>query len=123
MERCERVLQIAERIGATTLAFWNVRPSLKLALAKVLEVRPIRIVDVSPGPMLRRELLSAGDYPRRVSLSVAEYFARVDCFVSKYAMGLPTGHRERPPESGPQSSRTASRCPAPDLRPASEEGA
>jgi glycosyltransferase involved in cell wall biosynthesis len=89
MEQCERVLQIIEKIGATTLAFWNVPAPLKLALAKVLEVRPLRLVDVSPGPMLRKELMSAGNYPQRLSLSVEEYFARVDCFVSKYANGLP----------------------------------
>jgi glycosyltransferase involved in cell wall biosynthesis len=89
MERCERVLQILERIGATTLAFWNVPAPLKLALAKVLEIRAIRLVDVSPGPMLRDEMLAAGDYARRLSLSVAGYFARVNCFVSKYGEGLP----------------------------------
>jgi glycosyltransferase involved in cell wall biosynthesis len=89
MERCERVLQIVEQIGATTLAFWNVPAALKLALAKVLEVHPLRLVDVSPGPMLRKELMSAGNYPQRLCLSVGEYFARVDCFVSKYAGGLP----------------------------------
>jgi glycosyltransferase involved in cell wall biosynthesis len=89
MEQCGRVLQIIEQMGATTLAFWNVPAPLKLALTKVLEVRPLRLVDVSPGPMLRKELMSAGNYPHRLSLSVSEYFARVDCFVSKYADGLP----------------------------------
>jgi glycosyltransferase involved in cell wall biosynthesis len=99
MEQCERVLHLVEQMGATTLAFWNVPASLKLALAKVLEVRPLRLVDVSPGPMLRNELMAAGDYARRLSLSVSEYFARVDCFVSKYADGLPaelaSAHRSR----------------------------
>jgi glycosyltransferase involved in cell wall biosynthesis len=89
MERCERVLQLVEQTGATTLAFWNAPAALKLALAKVVEVRPLRLVDVSPGPMLRNELAAAGDHPRRLGMSVAEYFARVDCFVAKYAGGLP----------------------------------
>lgn len=97
MERCERVLQLVEQLGATTLAFWNVPASLKLALAKVLEVHPLRLVDVSPGPMLHNELMSAGDYSRRLSLSIPEYFARVDCFVSKYAGGVPPELASAPP--------------------------
>jgi glycosyltransferase involved in cell wall biosynthesis len=97
MEKCERVLQLIEQLGATTLAFWNVPASLKLALVKVLEVRPLRLVDVSPGPMLHNELTSAGDYPRRLSLSIPEYFARVDCFVSKYAGGVPPELASAPP--------------------------
>jgi len=88
MERCERVLQLVEQMGATTLAFWNVPAALKLALAKVLEVHPLRLVDVSPGPKLHDEL-AASDYPRRLSLPISEYFTRVDCFVAKYATGLP----------------------------------
>jgi glycosyltransferase involved in cell wall biosynthesis len=89
MERCERVLQIVEQMGATTLAFWNAPAPLKLALAKVLEVRPLRLVDVSPGPMLRNELAAADDYARRLSLGAADYLARLDCFVSKYTGGAP----------------------------------
>lgn len=89
MQRCEHVLQIIEQMGATTLAFWNVPAPLKLALAKVLEVHPLRLVDVSPGPLLRKELMSAANYSQRLSLSADEYFARIDCFVSKYADGLP----------------------------------
>ncbi len=94
MERCERVLQLVEQMGATTLAFWNAPAALKLALAKVLEVRPLRLVDVSPGPMLRDELSAAGDYSRRLSLSVADYFARLDCFVAKYEGGQPPELRD-----------------------------
>jgi glycosyltransferase involved in cell wall biosynthesis len=97
MERCERVLQLVEQMGAATLAFWNVPAPLKLALAKVLEVHPLRLVDVSPGPMLRNELAAAGDYPRRLALGVAEYFARVDCFVAKYSGGLPPELADGPP--------------------------
>jgi glycosyltransferase involved in cell wall biosynthesis len=89
MEQCERVLHLVEQTGATTLAFWSAPAALKLALAKVLEVRPLRLVDVSPGPMLRDDLTSSGEYPRRLGLSVAEYFARLDCFVAKYAGGVP----------------------------------
>lgn len=89
MERCERVLRIIEQLGATTLAFWNIPAPLKLALAKLLEIHRLRLVDVSPGPTMRKELLSTGNYPQRLSLSVDGYFARVDCFVSKYAGGLP----------------------------------
>jgi glycosyltransferase involved in cell wall biosynthesis len=89
MERCEHVLRLVERLGATTLAFWNVPAPLKFALAKVLEVHPLRLIDVSPGPMLRDELMAAAADSRRLSLSLSEYFARLDCFVSKYRDGLP----------------------------------
>jgi glycosyltransferase involved in cell wall biosynthesis len=81
-------------MGATTLAFWNVPAALKLALAKVLEVRRLRLVDVSPGPVLRDELFAASDYARRLTLSVADYFARLDCFVAKYDGGLPPELRD-----------------------------
>lgn len=89
MERCERVLQLIEQLGAATLVFWNVPAALKLALAKVLQVTALRLVDVSPGPMLRDELAAAAGYCRRLSLSVPEYFERLDCFVAKYTGGVP----------------------------------
>jgi len=118
MERCERVLQLMEQMGATTLAFWNVPAALKLAIAKVLEVRPLRLVDVSPGPMLRDELFAASDYSRRLSLSIADYFARIDCFVAKYSDGMPlelrNGSRDRV-RVIPNGVPTAFACPAAPL--------
>jgi glycosyltransferase involved in cell wall biosynthesis len=88
--RCAEVLDIVDQAGAATLAFWNVPAPLKLALAKVLEVHPIRLVDVSPGPMLRRELLAAaGDFGRRLCMSAQQYFSRLDAFVAKHLDGTP----------------------------------
>ncbi len=89
MDRCAAVLELIEQEGAQTLVFWNVPAALKLALAKVLEIHPIRLVDVSPGPMLRRELLAAEDIGRRMSMSPQRYFARLDVFVAKHVDGVP----------------------------------
>ena len=72
-------------------------------------MRPLRLVDVSPGPMLRDELSAAGDYSRRLSLSVADYFARLDCFVAKYEGGQPPELAGRLFETGYASFRTVCR--------------
>ena len=89
MEKCQRALELAERVNATTIAFWNVPAAFKLICAKVLEVHPMRLVDVSPGPMLLHELEELRDYSRRISFSLDDYFARIDCFVAKYRDGIP----------------------------------
>jgi glycosyltransferase involved in cell wall biosynthesis len=89
MEQCQRTLELAERTKATTIAFWNAPAAFKLACAKVLEVHPMRLVDVSPGPMLMGELEELEDFPRRISFSLDDYFKRIDCFVAKYAKGIP----------------------------------
>jgi glycosyltransferase involved in cell wall biosynthesis len=75
------------RLG--TLCFWNVAAELKLLLAKLLCHQPVRLVDVSPGPMLFDELAAAEAFQRRIAFTQAQYFARLDHFVALYAGGLP----------------------------------
>ncbi len=88
--RCRRTLELVDRLEAATLAFWNAPPAFKLMCAKVLETRnDIRLVDVSPGPMLFDELEELGDVPHRLSFSVDQYFSRIDCFVAKHRSGKP----------------------------------
>jgi glycosyltransferase involved in cell wall biosynthesis len=98
IEKCQRMLELAERLDVTTIAFWNVPAAFKLACAKVLEVSQMRLVDVSPGPTSLKELKELEELPRRMSLSVEEYCARVDCFVTKFNGGVPSSipsHRTR----------------------------
>jgi glycosyltransferase involved in cell wall biosynthesis len=53
----------------------------------VLTARDIRLVDVSPGPMLFDELAGALEFQRRVSLSARAYVERLDDFVALYEKG------------------------------------
>jgi glycosyltransferase involved in cell wall biosynthesis len=75
------------RLG--TLCFWNVNAELKLLLAKLLRDEPVRLIDVSPGPMLFDELEGAQSFQRRIAFTQAQYFARLDHFVGLYEGGLP----------------------------------
>jgi glycosyltransferase involved in cell wall biosynthesis len=75
------------RLG--TLVIWNLRPELKLLLAKWLEHSAVRLIDVSPGPMLFDELEAAAGFGQRIAFTPAQYFARLDHFVSLYEDGRP----------------------------------
>lgn len=75
------------RLG--TLVIWNLCPELKLLLAKCLEHSQVRIIDVSPGPMLFDELEAASGFGQRIAFGAAQYFARLDHFVSLYENGRP----------------------------------
>jgi glycosyltransferase involved in cell wall biosynthesis len=77
----------AYRLG--TLCFWNVAPELKLLLAKLLRDEPVRLIDVSPGPMLFDELDAAKPFQKRIAFTEAAYFTRLDHFVALYDGGLP----------------------------------
>ena len=89
--QAEAVLSWLARYRLRAVCFWNVAPELKLLLAKLLETSPIRLIDVSPGPMLFDELAAAEGVGRRVALSPAQYFARMDRFVSLYKGGEARG--------------------------------
>jgi glycosyltransferase involved in cell wall biosynthesis len=91
--QADAVLAWLNRYRLRTLCFWNTAPELKLLLAKLLETSPIRLIDVSPGPMLFDELAAAEDFGRRVALSPAQYFARLDRFVTLYKGGEAPGAR------------------------------
>ncbi|GLR66883.1 hypothetical protein GCM10010909_15630 [Acidocella aquatica] len=70
-----------------TLCFWNLRPELKLLLTKLLEPTALRILDVSPGPMLFDELDAAASFQHRIAYRAEAYFARLDRFIALYKGG------------------------------------
>ncbi|HXQ40218.1 MAG TPA: glycosyltransferase [Candidatus Udaeobacter sp.] len=89
MDKAEAVLNWIEMLRVRKVCFWNLDPKVKLAIAKILSVRDIRLIDVSPGPMLFDELANAAAFQRRLAFTASQYFARLDRFVAKYADGLP----------------------------------
>lgn len=105
VDRAERILGWADALNVGSICFWNVAPELKLLLSKLLAARPIKLVDVSPGPMLFDELRAAQDFQRRVSLSARAYIERLDSLVSLYKGGL----SEPPLAAGARDARTIPR--------------
>lgn len=95
MTRVGSFLALARRTGARTICFWNVDPVFKLLIAKVLEHSPIRLVDVSPGPMLFDELDATAALQQRIVFSSEDYLRRLDVLVSKYKEGIPENARPR----------------------------
>jgi glycosyltransferase involved in cell wall biosynthesis len=89
VDRVEASLELVRRLGVRTICFWNVDPIFKLIVAKVLQHSEIRIVDVSPGPMLFEELANTRQLQDRLAFSADDYFRRLDVFVSKYRDGIP----------------------------------
>jgi glycosyltransferase involved in cell wall biosynthesis len=73
----------ANRIG--TLCFWNVDLRLKLAIGRFAQVfTNLRIIEVSPGPILNKALAKGADEAASMGITAAEYRDRVDAFVVKY---------------------------------------
>ncbi len=89
LDKVEGILGWADKLNVRNICFWNTHPEVKLALAKILSVRNIRLIDVSPGPMLFDELDSASFFRHRICLNAERYFRRLDCFVAKYSEGVP----------------------------------
>ncbi|TPM16305.1 glycosyltransferase [Mesorhizobium sp. B2-3-5] len=89
IERVELILTWIDQLNIRVVCFWNVAPETKLLLTKILVRRDLRIVDVSPGPMLFDELEAASGFQRRIAFTAAQYFVRLDAFVSKYEDGVP----------------------------------
>jgi glycosyltransferase involved in cell wall biosynthesis len=89
IEKGETILNWMDTLNVRNLCFWNVSPEVKLTVTKVLSARDIRIIDVSPGPMLFDELEASEPFQKRVSLTTRQYFDRLDGFVAKYASGAP----------------------------------
>jgi glycosyltransferase involved in cell wall biosynthesis len=87
-ETAESLLQWFDQLKMRSICFWNVQPELKLLLAKILRDRDVRLIDVSPGPMLFDELESAQEFQRRLVFTGDDYFERLDDFVSLYANGI-----------------------------------
>jgi len=88
-DRAERILDWAEDFNVRTVCFWNAPPEIKLLVGKILAVRSLKLVDVSPGPMLFDELQAAEDFQRRIAFSARQYIERLDTFVSLYRKGTP----------------------------------
>jgi glycosyltransferase involved in cell wall biosynthesis len=88
-DKAEALLAWADALNVANICFWNAAPELKLLVAKILSIRSIRLIDVSPGRMLFDELKDAEPFGQRISLSSAQYFARLDSFVAKHNAGLP----------------------------------
>jgi glycosyltransferase involved in cell wall biosynthesis len=87
--RAEWIALWADRLNVRNICFWNVNAEVKLALAKILFLRDLRLIDVSPGPMLFEELASAVNFQKRICLDAEQYFQRLDYFVALYADGVP----------------------------------
>jgi hypothetical protein len=85
LDKVEGILGWADKLNVRNICFWNAHPEVKLALAKILSVRNIRLIDVSPGPMLFDELDSASFFQHRICMNAERYFRRLDCFVAKYS--------------------------------------
>lgn len=96
-EQAEIVLHWLRSYNLGTICFWNVAPELKLMLAKLLNHEPIRLIDVSPGPMLFDDMDGVAAFQTRIAFSSKQYFARLDHFVGLYDGGLP-GDDVIPPE-------------------------
>jgi glycosyltransferase involved in cell wall biosynthesis len=79
-----------------TICFWNASPEIKLIVAKMVEVSKIRLMDVSPGPMLFDELNASTEFQRRTTLTLEQYWSRLDHFVSLYKNGLPHANAPQP---------------------------
>jgi glycosyltransferase involved in cell wall biosynthesis len=90
LSRAERIVLWADQLNVRNICLWNVQAESKLSLAKLLGLRGLRLIDVSPGPMLFEELASAADFQRRICLTTQQYFERLDCFVSLYSGGKPS---------------------------------
>ena len=84
VDAAEFVIDWADRLNVRNICFWNVGPELKLTIAKILATRRVRLIDVSPGPMLFDELDACAPFQRRLSFTSKQYFQRLYAFVSKY---------------------------------------
>jgi glycosyltransferase involved in cell wall biosynthesis len=93
-DKAEQILAWMRQLNLGTLCFWNTPPELKLLLSKVLSASSMRLVDVSPGPMLFDELEASADFQRRIAWDGNAYLSRLDDFVALYAGGAPKGEAQ-----------------------------
>jgi glycosyltransferase involved in cell wall biosynthesis len=103
LRECPQPIDVAEHIidivmngGFRAVCFWNVNAATKLLVAKSLPGDSVRLVDVSPGPMLLRELQAAAGFQRRISFTEAQYFERLTYVVEKHAHGPLHAHASVP---------------------------
>jgi glycosyltransferase involved in cell wall biosynthesis len=89
LERVEHLLELARRLNVATVCFWNADSRVKLLVAKILQAAPLRVVDVSPGPMLFEELDAEAAFQHRIAFDTGDYLRRLDALVVKYEAGRP----------------------------------
>ena len=94
--RMGRILSLLQARSPKTVCFWNLDAATKMAVAKVLAGGPIRVVDVSPGPMLHKELDAEHALANLLSSGSDSYVAGLDLLVSKYEGGGPCTGRSQP---------------------------
>jgi glycosyltransferase involved in cell wall biosynthesis len=130
MDKAEAVLNWVDAFRVANICFWNVDARVKLLVAKVLEARPVRLIDVSPGPMLFEEMANTRAFQKRITLSEAQYLSRLDVFVAKYEEGLPQSDLSATPKGlavipngVPLPSQSAPIDPMPGYLPAAVDPA
>jgi glycosyltransferase involved in cell wall biosynthesis len=95
-ERITDVLGTLKSLSPESVCFWHAELAMKVAIVKVLENVPIRIIDVSPGPRFFEHLERSSIFAE-LGLSREAYFRRLDHFVSKYRDGaIPQAYGEYP---------------------------
>lgn len=87
VDTAERVLNVVDSLNVRTVCFWNADACVKLLVSKILACTSVRIIDVSPGSLLFRELDETLAFQRRISYSTTDYVARLDSFVCKSNAG------------------------------------
>lgn len=88
-DRVYELLAFIRSTGIVNVVLWNVDAPTKLLLAKCCMHTKIRVFDVSPGPMLFRELDQCQQFQQQIAFNGSDYFGRLDGFVSKYQDGFP----------------------------------
>jgi glycosyltransferase involved in cell wall biosynthesis len=119
-DQAEAVIEWLRRYRLGTICFWNVSAEVKILLTKLLLHEPVRLVDVSPGPMLFDEMHGAFSFQRRLAFTEQQYFERLDHFVALYDDGLPDDQIMAPEKKsviprGVQLPRPFVPLPHPDL--------
>jgi glycosyltransferase involved in cell wall biosynthesis len=94
--RVGRVLSLALALRPRTLVFWNMDAATKMAVAKAMAGGPIKVCDVSPGPMLYTEFDREVSLAQALSTSPDGYLASLDLLVAKYSGGGPAACRGQP---------------------------
>jgi glycosyltransferase involved in cell wall biosynthesis len=87
VDTAARVFDVIDQLRVQTVCFWNADASVKLLVSKILSATDLRIVDVSPGGTLFRELDETRAFQRRISYTESEYLNRLDRFVCKCDVG------------------------------------
>jgi glycosyltransferase involved in cell wall biosynthesis len=91
LEQVEHMLLWFDQLNMRTICFWDARPEVKLLSSKILSVRDVRLVDVSPGPIFFEQLDAAEPFQRRIALSGDAYTSRLDDFVAPTSDCAPQG--------------------------------